>query len=79
MASDPMTDSSKASTSLHDPEFWRMRRDVFVECLSDYERLRGYLVCRYNDNADNREIGHWMQSNNFSAFRHYQEVPAWPT
>ena len=39
------------------------RRDVFVDCISDYERLRGYLVLRYNDNSTNSEVATWLAEN----------------
>ena len=44
------------------------RTEVFGECLSDYERLRGYLVKRYGDTSNNREVAHWLADNGHGLF-----------
>lgn len=42
----------------------RERNEVFVEVISDYERLRGYVWLRHDDkDADPRVVSAWMAAN----------------
>jgi hypothetical protein len=49
-------------------QLWMARRDVFVEVISDYERLRGYLAIRYNDLSNNSDVAQWLSDNGHGLF-----------
>ena len=54
------------------------RAEVFGECISDYERLRGYLALRYGDRSTQREINKWMADNGGGLFvEGVPEADAW--
>lgn len=55
------------------------RREVFSECLSDYERVRGYLVLRHKDlGVTQHEINQWLADNGFGVIvRGVPEAEAW--
>jgi hypothetical protein len=47
----------------------RQRRNgVFVEVISDYERLRGYMALRHDDNIGNSETAQWLADNGHGLF-----------
>jgi maltooligosyltrehalose synthase len=41
----------------------RERTDTFADCISDYERLRGYLLYRHQDESNNTQVARWLASN----------------
>jgi hypothetical protein len=55
------------------------RVNVFGECLSDYERLRGYVALRHGDrDADPRTVAHWLADNGHGLFvEGVPEADAW--
>ena len=54
------------------------RTEVFGECISDYERLRGYVNRRYGDTLTQREINAWMAENGYGLFvEGVPEADAW--
>jgi hypothetical protein len=46
-------------------ELNRERRDVFVDCISDYERMRVYMSVRHADLSDNHQVAHWLADNGY--------------
>ena len=55
------------------------RTEIFGECISDYERLRGYVARRHGDvEADPRTVAHWMADNGGGLFvEGVPEADAW--
>lgn len=73
------TRSTLILTPMIDEKLRRERIEVFGECLSDYERLRGYVARRYGDkDADPRTVAHWMADNGHGLFvEGVPEADAW--
>lgn len=64
---------------MSEEELRHERVEVFGECLSDYERLRGYVALRHGDrNADPSTVAHWLADNGHGLFvEGVPEADAW--